>query len=79
MRAPYIYMRDRVRQPLDVRCTGVGTLALPRAGRTGVADVVDVHVVFTAHRLGFEVITSDEDDLKPIADLLRPPVRLATV
>ena len=49
------------------------------AGRTGVADVVDIHVVFTAHRLGFDVVTSDDDDLEPIAKLLRPPVRLSKV
>jgi hypothetical protein len=46
------------------------------AARTGVTDVVDVHVVVTAHRLSFGVVTSDEVDLKPIADVLRPRVPL---
>lgn len=46
------------------------------AGRAGVTDVVDVHAVVTAHRLRFGIVTSDEDDLKRIADLLRPPVAL---
>ncbi len=49
------------------------------AGRVGSTDVVDVHVVATAHRRRFGVITSDEDDLKPIADALRPRVRLFQV
>ncbi len=49
------------------------------AGRSGVTDVVDIHVVVTAHRLSFGVVTSDEDDLKPIADVLRPRVRLFSV
>ena len=46
------------------------------AGRTEVADVVDVHVVVTAHRRSFGVVTSDVGDLQPIADVLRPRVRL---
>lgn len=49
------------------------------AGRSGVTDVVDVHVVVTAHRLSFGVVTSDEGDLKPIAEVLRPRVPLFTV
>jgi predicted nucleic acid-binding protein len=49
------------------------------AGRSGVTDVVDVHVVVIAHRLRFGVVTSDEGDLKPIADLLRPRVPLVSV
>jgi predicted nucleic acid-binding protein len=44
------------------------------AGRSGSSDVVDVHVVATAHRHRFGVLTSDENDLKPIADALRPRV-----
>jgi predicted nucleic acid-binding protein len=44
------------------------------AGRSGSSDVVDVHVVATAHRRRFGVLTSDENDLKPIADALRPRV-----
>jgi predicted nucleic acid-binding protein len=46
------------------------------AGRSGSSDVVDVHVVATAHRRRFGLVTSDEDDLKPIADALRPRVPL---
>jgi hypothetical protein len=49
------------------------------AGRTGVTDVVDVHVVVTAHRLSFGVVTSDEGDLKPTADVVRPRVPLFSV
>lgn len=49
------------------------------AGRVGQTDVVDVHVVATAHRLRFGVVTSDAGDLQPIADLLRPRVPLFTV
>ncbi len=49
------------------------------AGRAGVTDVVDVHAVVTAHRIGFGVVTSDEADLEPIADLLRPRVSLSGV
>jgi hypothetical protein len=44
-----------------------------------VTDVVDVHAVVTAHRLRFGIVTSDEGDLKPIADLLRPRVPLSSV
>jgi predicted nucleic acid-binding protein len=44
------------------------------AGRAGVGDVVDVHVVATAHRLHLGIVTSDEGDLRPVADLLRPRV-----
>lgn len=50
----------------------VGSLA----GRTGATDVIDAHVVVTAHRLSWGVVTSDEGDLKPIADVLRPRVLL---
>lgn len=46
------------------------------AGRSGSTDVVDVHVVAIAHRRRFGVVTSDGDDLKPIADALRPRVPL---
>jgi predicted nucleic acid-binding protein len=44
------------------------------AGRAGSSDVVDVHVVATAHRRRMGVLTSDENDLRPIADALRPRV-----
>jgi hypothetical protein len=46
------------------------------ASRSGSADVVDVHVVATAHRRQFGVVTSDMDDLEPISDALRPRVPL---
>lgn len=46
------------------------------AGRSGSADVVDVHVVATAHQRRFGVVTSDMDDLEPIAEALRPRVPL---
>ena len=54
---------------------GIGALA----GRVRQTDVVDVHVVATAHRLRFGVVTSDAGDLQPIADLLRPRVPLFAV
>jgi predicted nucleic acid-binding protein len=44
------------------------------AGRAGSDDVVDVHVVAVAHGRHVAVLTSDEDDLKPIAEALRPRV-----
>lgn len=44
------------------------------AGRSGSSDVVDVHVVATAHRHRLPVVTADEGDLLPIADTLRPRV-----
>lgn len=49
------------------------------AGRSGATDVVDVHVVAAAHRRRYGVATSDEGDLKPIADALRPRVRISRV
>jgi predicted nucleic acid-binding protein len=49
------------------------------AGRADEADVVDVHVVATAHRLHLGIVTSDEGDLRPFADLLRPRVPLFRV
>jgi predicted nucleic acid-binding protein len=49
------------------------------AGRSGSSDVVDVHVVATAHRLRFGVLTSDENDLTRIADALRPRVPVLRV
>lgn len=56
----------------DEEAHEVGALA----GRSGSNDVVDVHAVATAHRVGYGVATSDEGDLKPIADALRPRVRV---
>jgi predicted nucleic acid-binding protein len=40
------------------------------AGRSANANVVDVHVVIVAHRHGFGVLTTDQDDLRPVADAL---------
>jgi predicted nucleic acid-binding protein len=40
------------------------------AGKSGSSDVVDVHVVAVAHRLGRRVLTSDQDDLGRIAAAL---------
>ena len=37
------------------------------AGKSKSSDVVDVHVVAVARRLGRPVLTSDQDDLDPIA------------
>lgn len=59
----------------DDEAHDVGALA----GRAGVTDVVDTHVVVTAHRLRLGIVTSDEGDLKPIADLLRPRTPLFKV
>lgn len=49
------------------------------AGRSNSSDVVDVHVVATAHRYRYGVVTSDEGDLKPIAEVLRPRIRIFPV
>lgn len=49
------------------------------AGRAGSNDVVDVHVVAVAHRRHVAVLTSDEEDLQPIAQALRPRVRVIRV
>jgi predicted nucleic acid-binding protein len=46
------------------------------AGKARAADVVDVHVVAVAARHGFGVVTSDEDDLRPIIAALPRPVPL---
>jgi predicted nucleic acid-binding protein len=40
--------------------------------RSGIADVVDVHVVLTAHRRGAAVVASDPSDLAPVAGVLAP-------
>jgi hypothetical protein len=37
------------------------------AGKSGVSDVVDVHVVLVAGRRRYGVVSSDGDDLRPIA------------
>lgn len=49
------------------------------AGRSRTDDVVDVHVVAVAHRRRIGVLTSDENDLKPIAEALRPRVPIFRV
>jgi predicted nucleic acid-binding protein len=36
------------------------------AGKAGVSDVVDVHVVLVARGRGYGVMTSDSDDLAPV-------------
>ena len=46
------------------------------AGKSGVADVVDVQLVAVAARHGFGIVTSDEEDLRPIVDTLSSPVPL---
>jgi predicted nucleic acid-binding protein len=48
-------------------------------GRSSSDDVVDVHVVAVAHRRRVGVLTSDENDLKPIAEPLRPRVPIFRV
>jgi predicted nucleic acid-binding protein len=49
------------------------------AGRAGSSDVVDVHVVAVAARRGLAVVTTDEDDLRPIAAALRNRVPLHVI
>lgn len=44
------------------------------AGRCGVDDVIDVHVVTVANRVGASVMTSDAQDLSRVASELTPPV-----
>jgi predicted nucleic acid-binding protein len=54
---------------------GVGAMA----GRSGVFDIVDVHVVAVAHDHGFGVVTADVDDLEAIAESLRARVPIFPV
>jgi len=42
--------------------------------RARASDVVDAHVVITAARSGSKVMTSDEDDLRRLANCLPEPV-----
>lgn len=49
----------------------VGSLA----GKSRTTDVVDVHVVAVAVRRALGIVTSDEDDLRPIIDA--HPARIA--
>lgn len=60
---------------LEDEAHDIGTLA----GRAGSPDVVDVHVVAVAHRRGLGVLTSDENDLKPIVEALGSRVTLFRV
>lgn len=60
---------------LDQDAHSVGALA----GASGSADVVDIHVVAVAHQRGFGVLTSDEGDLRPIADALPTAVAVVRV
>jgi hypothetical protein len=46
------------------------------AGKSKSSDVVDVHVVAVAHRLGRPVLTTDEGDLRLIAGALPRGVRV---
>lgn len=49
------------------------------AGRCGVDDVIDVHVVTVAKRVGASVMTSDEQDLSRVASALKPPVPIIAI
>ncbi|MDQ3782552.1 MAG: hypothetical protein M3349_06395, partial [Actinomycetota bacterium] len=49
------------------------------AGKAAANDVVDVHVVVVAHRRRCTIVTSDEDDLRPIAEALGANVPLLPV
>ncbi len=49
------------------------------AGRSGTPDVVDVHLVAVAHRRGFGVLTSDTEDLRPVAEALPGRVQIFTI
>lgn len=59
----------------DEEAHEVGALA----GKAGTRDVIDVHVVFVAGRRGYGVVTSDEDDLRPIVSALSRRVPLIRV
>jgi len=59
----------------DADAHDVGELA----GKANAADVVDVHVVHVARRLGFDVVTGDPDDLAPIATAAGGRVRILTI
>lgn len=45
-------------------------------GAAGKSDVVDAHVVLVAWAAGAAVLTSDEDDLSPLANHLPSPIRV---
>ena len=67
------FLRGCEIEPLDA---GVAHEVGELAGKSGVADVVDVHVVITAQRHGFGIVTSDAADLGPIADALHAGPRI---
>ena len=46
------------------------------AGRSGSADVVDVHIVLIASRHNWPIVTSDEGDLGLIVEALAEPLDL---
>lgn len=46
------------------------------ARKSGVADVVDVHLVLVAGRARVALLTADEEDLRPIGAASDPPVRI---
>lgn len=45
-------------------------------GAARATDVIDAHVVLVAGASGADVLTSDEDDLSPLAAKLQSPVRI---
>lgn len=59
----------------DREAHAVGALA----GASASSDVVDVHLMALAHQRGFGVLTSDEDDLRPIANALPTAVAIIRV
>jgi len=59
----------------DQEAHDVGALA----GKAKTSDVVDVHVVLVADRHGFGIVTSDENDLKPIVTAIGRRVPLIRV
>ena len=48
-------------------------------GAAGATDVVDAHVVLVAGASGADVLSSDTDDLLPLAAKLPSPVRILAV
>lgn len=48
-------------------------------GAAGATDVVDAHVVLVAGASGADVLSSDADDLSPLAAKLPSPVRILPV
>lgn len=49
------------------------------AGKAKMDDVVDVHLVVIAHRRRFGIVTSDDHDLRSIADALGAKIPLLPV